>query len=75
MVSPAAITCPWCDRLFRARQTGGREQRFCRPSCRLAFHAAARAWALDAIAAGVLSIGDIKTGFAQRARCSERPSV
>ena len=64
MVSPAAITCPWCDRLFRARQTGGRAQRFCSPSCRRAFHAAARQWALDAMATGALSIHDIKSGFA-----------
>jgi hypothetical protein len=55
--------CPWCARSFQARQTGGRSQRFCRPSCRRAFHAAARTWALDAIAAGHLTIGDLKAGF------------
>jgi hypothetical protein len=29
-------------------------------SCRRAFHAAARRWALDAVDAGVLALGDIK---------------
>jgi hypothetical protein len=55
--------CSWCDRLFRPRQSGGRAQRFCRPRCRRAFHCAARAWALDAIARGALTIADIKNGF------------
>ena len=53
--------CPWCDRPFRARQTGGRVQRFCRPSCRRAFHAIVRTWALDAIADGTLSIEEIRS--------------
>ena len=61
------LACVWCDRAFRSRRTGGRAQRFCRPSCRRQFHAAARRWALDAIGAGMLSVGDIKTGF-QRTR-------
>ena len=54
----------WCGRPFRARQTGGRVQRFCWPSCRRAFHAAARAWALDAIADGTLSVVDLRNGAA-----------
>jgi len=49
-------------RLFRGRQTGGRAQRFCQPVCRRAFHAAARTWALDAIAAGILTVTDVRTG-------------
>jgi len=51
-----------CNRPFRLRKTGGRAQRFCRSTCRRAFHAAARRWALDAIEAGVLSITDLKKG-------------
>jgi hypothetical protein len=54
--------CYWCDRPFQARQSGGHAQRFCARHCRLAFHAAARCWTLDAIGAGVLSISDIKKG-------------
>jgi hypothetical protein len=64
-------SCPWCDRPFRARQTGGRMQRFCRPACRRAFHAVVRTWALDAIADGTLSIEEIRSG-ASAARALRR---
>jgi hypothetical protein len=55
--------CFWCGCAFRRRKTGGREKRFCRLTCRRQFHAAARRWALDAVDAGVLALGDIKKGF------------
>jgi hypothetical protein len=42
---------------------GGRAQRFCRPTCRRAFHAAARAWARDKLAAGRVTVGDFKNGL------------
>ena len=35
-----------------------------RPSCRRAFHGAARAWALDAIANCVMTVADLKIGLA-----------
>ena len=53
----------WCSRAFRGRQTGGRAQRFCQPVCRRALHAAARTWALDAIAAGILTVTAVRTGL------------
>jgi hypothetical protein len=53
-------SCCWCDRPFRPRETGGRAQRFCQPSCRRAFHAAVRSWALDAIVAGTLIVAEIR---------------
>ena len=53
----------WCDRLFRPRR-GGHAQRYCRPPCRRACHAAARRWALDAIETGALTVTDIKSGSA-----------
>ena len=56
-----AVRCPWCDRPFRPRQDGGRGQKFCCPSCRRAFHVALRAWALDAIGSGAITISDIQT--------------
>jgi hypothetical protein len=56
-----APRCSWCDRTFRPRQ-GGRAQRFCRPSCRRAFHAAARSWVLAGLAAGHIAISDVKNG-------------
>src|SRR5690349_13491981 len=52
--------CFWCDQPFRRRQSGGLPQRFCRPFCRRAFHAAARAWALDAMVRDTLILADIK---------------
>src|SRR5277367_3851163 len=58
-----AVRCAWCTRLFRPRR-GGHAQRFCRPSCRRAFHGAARAWVLDAIASGALTLADITSGSA-----------
>jgi hypothetical protein len=57
-----AMPCPWCDQTFRPRQSGGHAQRFCRPSCRRAFHAAVRSWVLDAIADGVLTVAEIRNG-------------
>src|SRR5438045_9165210 len=38
----ADMKCYWCNCAFRARQSGGHAQRFCSPSCRRAFHTAAR---------------------------------
>jgi hypothetical protein len=58
----AALSCYWCERSFRPRRSGGQAQRFCRPSYRRAFHATLRSWALDALAAGVLTLADIKNG-------------
>jgi hypothetical protein len=49
------VFCPWCERAFSPRLTGGKPQRFCSVRCRREFHAAARAWALAAIDAGTLS--------------------
>jgi hypothetical protein len=68
-------SCSWCDRPFQLRQSGGHAQRFCSPHCRLAFHAAARRWALEAIEAGVLSIGDIKKGVQPTCTLPRMPSA
>src|SRR3954451_21547262 len=57
------VRCAWCDRPFTPRQTGGHDQRFCRPSCRRALHAAARRWALAELAAGRLALSAIKNGL------------
>lgn len=55
--------CAWCGRRFTPRQTGGHDQRFCRPSCRRALHAAVRRWALAELAAGRLNLAAIRTGL------------
>jgi hypothetical protein len=51
--------CPWCGRPFAARH-GGREQRFCGPCCRRAYHDTARAWALAELTAGRLTVDAIR---------------
>lgn len=58
------LCCSWCNRPFQARRSGGRPQRFCRAACRRAFHAAARSWALDAIASGRVTLAELKNAFA-----------
>jgi hypothetical protein len=62
MIKEASTLCAWCGRPFQERQTGGRTQRFCRPSCRRSFHAAVRSWALDAIADGTLTLAEVRSG-------------
>ena len=58
-----STSCRWCERPFRARQ-GGSPQRFCGARCRMMFWSALRRWGERAVAAGILTIADIK-GSAQ----------
>lgn len=53
--------CAWCGASFRPRR-GGSRQRFCGPKCRTAFWTALRQWGERAVAAGILTIGDIRNG-------------
>jgi hypothetical protein len=57
-----AGACPWCGRTFTPRATGGKAQRFCREACRRAFDAAALRWVADALAAGTVTIADLRGG-------------
>ena len=61
MTKAALTLCAWCGGPYQERQTGGRTQRFCRPSCRRAFHTAVRSWALDAIADGTLTLAEVRS--------------
>jgi hypothetical protein len=54
--------CLWCERPFRARHSGGSPQRFCCVTHRQAFWSALRRWAQRAVAGGVLTVGQIRTG-------------
>jgi hypothetical protein len=45
------------------RRNGGRDQKFCRQSCRRSLQATARHWTLAEIAAGHLNLDAIKSGF------------
>jgi hypothetical protein len=53
--------CPWCGRPFRARR-GGSAQRFCCARCRISFWSALRRWGERAVAAGILTGTDIRSG-------------
>jgi hypothetical protein len=55
--------CQWCETPFRPRR-GGSPQRFCGPKCRMAFWSALRQWGERAIAAGTITIADVKNGVA-----------
>jgi hypothetical protein len=66
MKSPAATasatnSCLWCGRGFQPRR-GGSPRVFCAPACRAAFHTAARRWAEQAVASGMLTIAELRTG-------------
>jgi len=52
--------CLWCGRAFTPRTTGGKAQRFCRPACRRNLDAAGRRWVAEALAAGNLTIPDLR---------------
>jgi hypothetical protein len=69
----AMTRCPWCGRQFTARH-GGREQRFCGPCCRRAYHDAARAWALAELAAGRLTVDTIRHPVPATRALPVRPS-
>jgi hypothetical protein len=59
-----AGACPWCGSDFEPRRDGGKAQRFCREACRRAFDAAGRRWVAGAIAAGTVTIADLRDGSA-----------
>jgi len=55
------FACLWCERSFEPRR-GGSPQRFCGRGCRTAFWTGLRRWGERAVAAGILTIVDIKDG-------------
>jgi hypothetical protein len=65
--------CLWCGHAFTPRATGGSAQQFCAAACRHEFHRAARRWAEWAVAAGVLSIDELRNPLYQRTRCAQGP--
>ena len=62
--------CPWCERPFTPRRTGGKPQRFCRDACRRAFERELRAWARNQIAAAGVTPAQL-----QRARSLDAHSL
>jgi hypothetical protein len=53
--------CSWCGQDFPARR-GGSPRRFCSTEHRSLFWSALRRWAERAVAAGILTIADIRNG-------------
>jgi hypothetical protein len=60
MTKGTAAVCQWCERAFRPRGGGGSPQRFCGAACRTAFWTALRRWGERAMAAGILTVADIR---------------
>ncbi len=61
MTGETSTLYPWCERPFRARR-GGSPQRFCGSKCRATFWSALRRWGERAVAAGILTIAEIRNG-------------
>ena len=55
-------TCLWCGSVFERRQNGGRAQKFCAETCRRSFAKAARRWAEEVVASGVLAREQLRSG-------------
>jgi hypothetical protein len=53
--------CLWCERPFRTRR-GGSPKRFCSAAHRMAFWSALRRLGEKAIAAGILTVADVRDG-------------
>jgi hypothetical protein len=51
--------CLWCAHAFQPHD-GGKPQRFCSEACRIALHRAARQWALSELAAGRVTVAQLK---------------
>jgi hypothetical protein len=61
MTEAIPMLCQWCGERFRPRR-GGSPKRFCSPAHRIAFWSALRRWGERAVAAGILTVGDIRSG-------------
>jgi hypothetical protein len=59
MTEGTSAPCQWCERPFQARR-GGSAQRFCGTKCRTMFWSALRRSGERALAAGVVTISDIR---------------
>jgi hypothetical protein len=61
MIEDRPASCQWCERHFRVRR-GGSPQRFCGAKCRTMFWSALRRWGERAVAAGIVTIADLRNG-------------
>jgi hypothetical protein len=60
----SAFCCLWCGRSFPARR-GGSPKRFCSAAHRVEFWSALRRWGERAVAAGALTVDQIRNGVAE----------
>lgn len=60
-VQPGEVKCSWCGQDLQPRR-GGSPQRFCSAEHRSLFWSALRRWGERAVAAGILTIADIRNG-------------
>ncbi len=65
------MNCLWCEIEFEPRMSGGSPQRYCSKACRVDFHVAARSWAEQAVASGLLLVSALRMARQQRARWPE----
>lgn len=66
------MKCPWCARDFLP----GRGQIYCSTACRHSTETAARAWAMAAIASGLLTVPELRRWyFAHLDRCATKEST
>ena len=67
--------CTWCSSTFEPQVTGRSVKRFCSKDCRQSFHAACRIWGEEAFGADEVSILQLQTCLARRARRTQRDSA
>src|SRR5258707_839483 len=60
-VQPGEAKCSWCGQELQLRR-GGSPQRFCSAEHRSLFWSTLRRWGARAVAAGILTIADIRNG-------------
>jgi hypothetical protein len=64
-------TCDWCDAPLAGSGRGSR-QRFCSSTCRTAFHTAARRRAESELAAGTITVADLRNAPTEACTLSRR---
>jgi hypothetical protein len=66
--------CEWCEQPFRARR-GGSPQRFCGARCKKMYWSAVRGFGERALANGILTMADIRTGIAVACTLPQRTEL
>jgi len=59
--SQSYIRCPWCERAFTPRKTGGSRQVYCSKKCRHAVREAQVAYCQNLLESGQVTIAELRT--------------